>query len=173
MTTTPIPPNWRGLCEELADSIELLLEMRPTDAKPLSITEERYARARALLAQPEPEVVGPPSDFIDPAPPAEGEVGELVAWLRETGDLIQPSHLAEHQRYKRAADLLERHPAPVPVAERLGYLQAGIKYGYQAGHEDTVEACFGDPSSFAKEMAPEILEEIESGALPLPAGEVQ
>lgn len=53
------------------------------------------------------------------APPAEGEVGELVEWLRQTGDLIQPSHLAEHQRYKRAADLLsQRHSAPVPVAER-------------------------------------------------------
>ena len=49
------------------------------------------------------------------APPAEGEVGELVEWLRQTGDLIQPSHLAEHQRYKRAADLLsQRHSAPVP-----------------------------------------------------------
>jgi hypothetical protein len=60
-----------------------------------------------------------------PVPPAEGEVGEvgaLVEWLRETGDLIQPSHLAEHQRYKRAAALLEqRHqpPQPVAVSERL------------------------------------------------------
>ena len=47
-----------------------------------------------------------------PAPPSDGEVAELVAWLRETGDTIQPSHLAEHQRYKRAAELLQR-VAPV------------------------------------------------------------
>ena len=56
--------DWRELCEELADSIELLLEMRPVDAKPLNITEERYARARALLAQPEPEVVAADTDAI-------------------------------------------------------------------------------------------------------------
>lgn len=65
--------DWKALCEELADSIELLLEMRPADAKPLSITEERYARARAALAAEadgpavpegrEPAaVVGQPSD---------------------------------------------------------------------------------------------------------------
>lgn len=49
-----------------------------------------------------------------------GEMAELVAWLRETGDTIQPSHLAEHQRYKRAAELLQRRQVlvPVPVAER-------------------------------------------------------
>ena len=44
--------------------------------------------------------------------PADGEVAELVAWLRETGDTIQPSHLAEHQRYKRAAELLQRQALP-------------------------------------------------------------
>ena len=55
-----------------------------------------------------------------PAPPADGEVAELVAWLRETGDTIQPSHLAEHQRYKRAAELLERQVVvPVAVSVRL------------------------------------------------------
>lgn len=55
-----------------------------------------------------------------PTPPADGEVAELVAWLRETGDTIQPSHLAEHQRYKRAAELLERQVVvPVAVSVRL------------------------------------------------------
>ena len=141
MTTTPIPPNWRGLCEELADSIELLLEMRPADAKPLSITEERYARA--LLAQPEPEV-GPtdeellelyrgpgtfsPVEFAReaiaadrarrPAPaPAAGEVGELLAWLRLTAG---SDNSYSRVRLTRAADLLsQRHPSPVPVSVRL------------------------------------------------------
>jgi hypothetical protein len=55
-----------------------------------------------------------------PPPPADGEVAELVAWLRETGDTIQPSHLAEHQRYKRAAELLQRQAlVPVAASERL------------------------------------------------------
>ena len=52
--------------------------------------------------------------------PSDGEVAELAAWLRETGDTIQPSHLAEHQRYKRAAELLERQVVvPVAVSVRL------------------------------------------------------
>lgn len=64
-----------------------------------------------------------------PAPPSDGEVAELVAWLRETGDTIQPSHLAEHQRYKRAAELLERQvlvppPADGEVAELVAELQS-------------------------------------------------
>jgi hypothetical protein len=105
------------------------------------------ARARAALAEPEPE--GPTDEELrelwnegwdtseeygafkharavlahwgHPAqPPADGEVAELVEWLRETGDTIQPSHLAEHQRYKRAAELLQRHVVvPVAVSERL------------------------------------------------------
>ena len=49
-------------------------------------------------------------------PPSDGEVAELVTWLEETGDTIQPSHLAEHQRYKRTAELLQRQ-ALVPVPE--------------------------------------------------------
>jgi predicted phage tail protein len=40
------------MCAELVDSVELLLEMRAVDAKPMAITEDRVSRARALLAQP-------------------------------------------------------------------------------------------------------------------------
>lgn len=148
MTTTPIQPDWRGLCEELADSIKLLLEMRPADAKPLSITEQRYARACALLAQPEPEGVGPsdeelwelyrgpgtfsPIEFAraaiaadrarwghHPAPPAEGEVWELVAALEPEADAQDPAtelQWATHDQLRPAADLLEQCQASsVPV----------------------------------------------------------
>jgi hypothetical protein len=45
--------DFRALCAELADSVELLLEMRPLDAKPMAITEDRLIRARAALAAPE------------------------------------------------------------------------------------------------------------------------
>jgi hypothetical protein len=48
-------PDYKALCAELADSVELLLEMRAVDAKPMAITEDRVFRARAALAQPEPQ----------------------------------------------------------------------------------------------------------------------
>jgi hypothetical protein len=46
--------NFRALCAELADSVELLLEMRSND-RPMRVTEDRLNRARDLLAQPEPQ----------------------------------------------------------------------------------------------------------------------
>jgi hypothetical protein len=55
--------DWKALCAELADSVELLLEMRAVDAKPMAITEDRLSRARAALAQPEPQ--GPTNKEID------------------------------------------------------------------------------------------------------------
>lgn len=71
--------------------------------------------ARAVLAR-----WGNLKARVTSSTPADGEVAELVAWLREIGDTIQPSHLAEHQRYKRAAELLQRQVlVPVPVSERL------------------------------------------------------
>ncbi len=48
-------PNFRVLCAELADSVELLLKMRAVDARPMVITEDRVSRARAALDQPEPQ----------------------------------------------------------------------------------------------------------------------
>jgi hypothetical protein len=46
--------DFRALCAELADSVELLLEMRSND-RPMRVTEDRLNRARAALAQPEPQ----------------------------------------------------------------------------------------------------------------------
>lgn len=45
--------DYKQLCAELVDSIELLLEMRPVKARPLKITEERLHRARAALTEPD------------------------------------------------------------------------------------------------------------------------
>ena len=135
------------------------------------------SRAAAVIQNQQAEIQRlKASALAQPAPPAEGEVGELVAALRADAECAEVEHYdlcnMTADQMRRAADLLaQRHPAPVPVSERLRYLQAGIKYGYQAGHEDTVEACFGDSSSFAEKMAPEILAEIESDALPLPQQE--
>jgi len=47
-------PDYKALCAELADSVELLLEMRSND-RPMQVTEDRLNRARAALAQPEPQ----------------------------------------------------------------------------------------------------------------------
>ena len=58
--------DFRALCAELADSVELLLEMRSND-RPMRVTEDRLNRARAALeAQPEPQ--GPSRPAIEPVP---------------------------------------------------------------------------------------------------------
>ena len=62
---------------------------------------------------------------------------------------------------------------PAPEAgdqERLRIVTAGIRYGYIAGHNDSVEACYGDPDAVAADYAPEILGEL--GITP-PAPEAQ
>ena len=56
-----------------------------------------------------------------PAPPTEGEVGELIEGLNLISDGMDAmGHESDSWLVARAADLLEqRHPAPVPVSERL------------------------------------------------------
>ena len=69
-------------------------------------------RARATLADEPPE----------PAPPADGEVAELVEWLQEEADDYECIGCEDSAaKCKRAADLLQRlnPPQPVPVSERL------------------------------------------------------
>jgi hypothetical protein len=41
-------------------------------------------------------------------------------------------------------------------------IKAGIRFGYEAGHNDTVEACYGDPDGVADDYASEILEDLLS-----------
>ena len=55
--------TFRAMCIELVDSVELLLEMRAVDAKPMAITEDRVSRARALLAE---QPVSPPYTLPEP-----------------------------------------------------------------------------------------------------------
>ena len=63
--------QFRAMCKELVDSVELLLEMRAVDAKPMAITEDRVSRARALLAEP----VIPVKQRIFPTPSQAAECG--------------------------------------------------------------------------------------------------
>jgi len=67
-------PDFRALCEELVDSVELLLEMRAVDAKPMAITEDRVSRARAALAE---QPVWPPMPV-----PGDAEGLAEVFWNR-------------------------------------------------------------------------------------------
>ena len=180
--------DFRALCAELVDSIELLLEMRSPNAGRMWTTERRLRVARAALAD-EPAVpkgrepvavTGQPSDekiiafWSDhcagdgdagiirlarwgnpaPVPPADGEVAELVAWLREIGDTIQPSHLAEHQRYKRAAELLQRQVlVPVSVSDALIKAECALS-DIAEGEPMTDE---GDPLQWAERRCADTL----------------
>jgi hypothetical protein len=84
--------------------------------------------ARTTLAQPEPE--------------ADGEVAELVAWLRYNADYaLQKAATATFKRFHRAADLLER-PAQSetqgPTDEGLDELVQRLLARFHTG--DTLEA---------------------------------
>ena len=62
----------------------------------------------------------------------------------------------------------------IPHTERLRIMAAGIRYGYMAGHNDTVEASYGDPDEVAADYAPEILGELGDAppaAVPVAEGE--
>ena len=81
--------NFRELCAELFEKVEDVY------IGSSCLTELRN-RARAALAQPEPQ--------------ADGEVAELVAWLRDRANSTSLAHAA--RRITRAADLLERLAQP-------------------------------------------------------------
>ncbi len=80
-----------------------------------------------------------------PAPPAAGEVGELVEFLRIYGDEVMDEYgdVGEHDQLTRAADLLEqRHPAP-PAAGEVAELVALLRYEAREADLDlmTAEQC--------------------------------
>jgi hypothetical protein len=87
--------DFRARCAELVE----LDQAEPGDyANWRQNWNAAIARARAALAQPEP--------------PADGEVAELVAWLRDRANSTSLAHAA--RRITRAADLLERLAQPGP-----------------------------------------------------------
>jgi len=88
--------DFRTLCAELVE----LDQAEPGDyADWRQSWNAAIARARAALAQPEP--------------PVDGEVAELVAWLRTNADYsLQKAATATFKRFHRIADLLERLVQP-------------------------------------------------------------
>ena len=91
-----VTDQFRALCAELLDEVV---------ARPLYSDRALIDRARTALSEPAP------------APPPEGEVAELVAALREEAAVyVQLKSYREWElKLIRAADLLERQAAPVPV----------------------------------------------------------
>ena len=112
-----------------------------------------------------------------PAPPAQGELAELLEELRRTCFDVAP---CDADTIKRAADLLaQRHPTPVPVSERLPGPEdcddegrcwqwiPDINGHYPLGHWELQHRDWvSDPDCDAPHWLP-------ATALPLPQGEVQ
>ena len=78
--------NWRELCAELCDDLEewvdgFLINDPPDEFT--AATQDRINRARALLDQPEPEVVGPQPSPV-PVPVAE-RPWEREGWCNAEG----------------------------------------------------------------------------------------
>jgi hypothetical protein len=115
---------------------------------------------------------------VQPAPPAEGEVAELVAWLRTyaSGEFGPSSDHPDAGMLTRAADLLEqRRPAPVPVSERPwerdGWCDEAGRCWFGAPQDGAADAgwILRKPSERLSHQTVSL----PARALPLPAGEVQ
>ena len=100
--------TFRALCTERVDDLELC--NRPGEQGVM--TDLRTLIERALDAMTEETAV--------PTPPADGEVAELVARLREEVEVCWRDGYDDLAfKLTRAAELLERQAlAPVPVSER-------------------------------------------------------
>jgi len=170
----PAPPA-DGEVEEL---VRWLRQQGVTEA-----TRLLYTRAAYLLEQ------------RHPAPPAEGEVGVLLRELRDAAFDLNGSDPAKSM-LTRAADLLsiayatgpevwepipllpaQRHPTPVPVAERLPGAEDCDAEGRCWVHQPH-EACPESPAwelMLAKYASAnyEAVCWLPANALPLPSGEVE
>lgn len=165
----------------MSDSIRAALERLVKaleDYEPIwgGFPESALADARAALAG-------------QPTPPAEGEVGELLAEL-EVAAVTVESEGGDHEAaaVRRAAELLQQqHPTPVPVSERLpAMVTDGLRV---AGDCDEQGRCWagtrafvdtsGDrdidypPSWELREVRAQDDVWLPAHALPLPQGEVE
>jgi hypothetical protein len=94
--TNPTPTDWRALCAELVDDLELWVAFGEVEP-----TEESHAlidRARAALAQAEPQ----------------GPTHGLLGWC-----LFDPDGRLRPEALEVLAACRLMPPTPVPVAERL------------------------------------------------------
>ena len=116
-----------------------------------------------------------------PAPPADGEVAELVAWLRAWArGTLEEGQPATSRSLTRAADLLERQAAPVPMAvsERLPGAEERDSdeccWWFYPETDDTLPVwvlSYGN-DAWEIEKPPSPTHWLPAHALPLPSGEV-
>lgn len=103
--------DYKQLCAELLSELENAIRViyGEDGTRHISSADPVIAKADAALAEPEPE------------PPADGEVADLVLFLKENAeDALADECPIVAGQFTRAADLLERlAPQPVPVSERL------------------------------------------------------
>lgn len=153
--------DWRALCAELTDALA------STGEAASGTYDALVQRARAVLAR----------YAHQPAPPVEGEVGELIEGLKLISDGMDVmGHESDSWFVARAVDLLsQRHPAPVPVAERpwerdgwcdeQGRCWWGSPCGYITGAAWSLRGV-----ALRKTWETHCL---SATALPIPAGEVE
>jgi hypothetical protein len=88
--------DYKALCARMADELDHYRQLLMDDRRE---THALATEARAALAQTEPE------------PQSDGEVAELVDWLRDNGASLQKSGHGSATvlaNFARAADLLEQ-----------------------------------------------------------------
>ncbi len=105
-----------------------------------------------------------------PAPNHEAW-NEFLQELQGLQDRAQAEGIGPRCDMVEWAQMLSTSP-PAPEMgdrERLRIMAAGIRYGYMAGHNDTVEGRYGDPDDVAADYAPEILGELGPTTPPAPS----
>lgn len=98
----------REVLLNLCDRVDRL-EMRADGLTPIERVQRRWAK----------EAAGPAAGAEEPTPPAEGEVGELVAALRADAECIEAGYhdlcSITGEQLARAAELLDRLASPACV----------------------------------------------------------
>ena len=176
LTTATAPPadgEVAELVEWLVDHAAHLQKMASIGALGKTELPERLNEAAELLERRHPA----------PVPLPEGEVGELVDLIRQIALAWEPDacllgNMTAGQ-LARAADLLaQRHPAPVPVSERLPQAEdcdaEGRCWWYRVEEDGVGEWFQRVPCQSAEDfILYRITHWLPFHALPLPAGEVR
>ena len=111
--------DFRALCAELTATLAERIDDKGDAGSYYIHAAHLLARARAALADEPPE----------PAPPADGEVAELVEWLQEEADDYECIGCEDSAaKCNRAAELLQRPMADLsPTAYELLTLAAELE----------------------------------------------
>jgi len=142
--------DFRALCAEL---LQPLAEY--DGANPYHEHRALITRARAALAEPVGD--GPTEALVDDLFNRFADSYQYGLWSMD-----KDGFRAALARWGTPATPPAPELGEVGDQERLRIMEAGIRSGYMAGHNDTVEACYGDPDEFAADNAPEILGEVSA-----------